>query len=403
MRPYLDSVKFWGFPVRVVGVVLLMAAAVGAWALLGSSGGFWVRYVTLQAPDIEDFKHMPVRVVPTSSSPSALPDARDPAWMAKVKPVWGDAALASPAALDAFLASKATTAFLVLKDGALVDARYYNGYSRASLCKSFSMSKSVLSALIGIAQSEGVLSVSRPVGEYVPGLRDPRLAKATLEQLLDTVAGIAYRRGYAPWDDQAQMYYTADMRGWVLDARLEAAPGTKFAQEDISPQLLAVALESALRRAGKAQTISAYAASRLWGPLGAEADALWVLDRAGDGIEKSESGFVARAIDLARFGQLFLDEGRANGLQIVPAQWVAASIAPPLPGSPNLFVEGFHRKLWWGAFRNGRVRNDFYANGHFGQRIYVAPDKRLVLVRLGSDSAGVDWTEFLGAIADDWP
>jgi CubicO group peptidase (beta-lactamase class C family) len=162
-------------------------------------------------------------------------------------------------------------------------------------------------------------------------------------------------------------------------------------------------LEAVLRKSGAARTISEYASKKLWAPMGAEADALWNLDREGDGIEKSESGFVARAIDMARFGQLYLDQGKANGAQIVPAAWVAASVSAPPAGSPNLFVEGFHRKLWWGAFRASPPRSDFYANGHFGQRIYVSPAKRLVIVRLGSDGAGVDWTEVLASLADRWP
>lgn len=386
---------------RIVAGVTLLAAVMAALTMAGCSNGFWGRYVTLQTPDIEDYRHMPVRRVPAGTA-AALREARDPEWVLRVKPGWNGDRFVDGAALDVFLSAHATTAFIVLKDGAIADERYFNGYSRTRLCKSFSMSKSVLSALTGIAQADGALNIADPIGAYIPGLRDPALAKVTLEQLLDTVAGLAYQRGYAPWNDQARMYYTADMRAFVLDAKLEAAPGTKFTQEDLSPQLLAVALETALRRAGKAQTISEYASSRLWGPMGAEADAQWVLDREEDGIEKSESGFVARAIDLARFGQLFLDGGRANGLQIVPEPWVDASVTPPAKGSPNLFVEGFHRKLWWGAFRKARARNDFYANGHFGQRIYVSPDKRLVLVRLGSESSGVDWTEFLGAIADGW-
>jgi CubicO group peptidase (beta-lactamase class C family) len=387
---------------RIALGLALMTVAVAALFVAGCSQSFVGRYVLLQTPDIEDYKHMPVRTVAAAAGAARLPEARDPNWIQRVRLKWNGKELATPAALDGFLRENATTAFIVLKDGALADERYYNGYGRARLSKSFSMSKSLLSALIGIAQSEGVMNIAAPVGDYVPRLRDPRLAKVTLEQLLDTVAGIAYRRGYAPWDDQAQMYYTADMRASVLETKLEAEPGSKFTQEDISPQLLAVALENALRRSGKAQTISAYTASRLWAPIGAEADALWVLDREDSGIEKSESGFVARAVDLARFGQLFLDGGTANGKQIVPAEWVAASVSPPPKGSANLFVEGFHRKLWWGAFRPGRTRNDFYANGHFGQRIYVVPDKRLVIVRLGSDSAGVDWTEFLGTLADSW-
>jgi CubicO group peptidase (beta-lactamase class C family) len=121
-------------------------------------------------------------------------------------------------------------------------------------------------------------------------------------------------------------------------------------------------------------------------------------------MEKVESGFVARAIDLARFGQLYLDNGQAHGRQIVPADWVAKSRTAPPDGVPNRFVDadGHYRNLWWGAPRRAGQTQRFYANGHFGQRIFVDPDKKLVIVRLGSDSGDVDWTAMLGKIADGW-
>jgi CubicO group peptidase (beta-lactamase class C family) len=71
-------------------------------------------------------------------------------------------------------------------------------------------------------------------------------------------------------------------------------------------------------------------------------------------------------------------------LQVVPENWVLASTTPPAKPAPNLFTDGFHKNLWWRTKRANCVRNDFYANGHFGQRIYVSPDRDLVLVRLSS-------------------
>jgi CubicO group peptidase (beta-lactamase class C family) len=305
--------------------------------------------------------------------------------------------------LDVLLKNNGTTAFLVIANGRLIDERYYNGYRRDSMFKCFSISKSVLSALFGIAQSEGTISASDRVDAHLTDVGDAALASVRMEHLLDNVSGFAYERGFAPWKHQPRMYYTTDVRGYVRTADVVGTPGARFGAEDISPLLLGVALEQALRRETPDATLTAYLQQRLWQPMGARYSALWTLDRAEGGIEKTESGLVARAIDFARFGQLYLDGGRANGRQIVPADWVETSITAPAAGQPNRFVEGFHRKLWWGAFRPGRVRDDFYANGHFGQRIYVSPDKALVIVRLGSDSGDVNWNELLGGIADGWP
>jgi CubicO group peptidase (beta-lactamase class C family) len=234
-------------------------------------------------------------------------------------------------------------------------------------------------------------------------LRDnPAVAALTVEQLADNVSGFRYRRGNAPWKEQPRMYYTADVRGFLARSNVVRAPGTKFEAEELSPLLLGYVLERALQRKDRTMTLSRYAEERLWQPMGAAYGALWNVDRGEGGLEKTESGFVARAVDLARFGLLYLHEGRAGSRQVIPAEWVTATTTPPPPGAPNRFDDGFHRKLWWGAFREGRTLPDVYANGHFGQRIYISPDKRLVLVRLGNDSAGVNWTALLGRIAEGW-
>ncbi len=371
--------------------------------LAGCTGTYLGRYATLRTPDVEDYRRMPTRSIAASEQPLAFERALDPEWMRDTPTMHEGHRIADSRQLDAFLESNSTTAFLVIADGRLVDERYYRGHRRDSMFKCFSISKSVLSAMFGIAQSEGAIAASDRLDAHLSGIENTTLASVRLEHLLDNVGGLDYERGFAPWKHQPRMYYTTDIRGYTRRAEAIGEPGKRFGADDLSPLLVGVALEQALHRETPDATLADYAQRRLWQPMGAQYSALWTLDRAGDGIEKTESGLVARAIDFARFGQLYLDDGRANGRQIVPADWVRGSIEAPGAGAPNRFVEGFHRKLWWGAFRPGRTRDDFYANGHFGQRIYVSPDKALVIVRMGRDSGDVNWTEFLGGIADAWP
>lgn len=379
-----------------------LAGLVALVVLIGCTDTYLGRMVALRDIDVEDYQKLPQRQISNAANPTPLAVALRPGWMSELSLRFAGTALDTPERFDTFLRANHTTAFIAIANGKVVDERYYNGYARDSLFKSFSISKSVLSALFGIARAEGAISENDRVGDHVPGVQDERLAAVKLEHLLDNVSGFSYSRGFAPWNDQPQMYYTTDVRTFVTSVEFANEPGSRFAGEDISPLLLGVALENALKRTNKAASLSAFASERLWQPMGAFYPALWNLDRGGDGIEKTESGFVARAIDFARFGQLYLDAGKASGRQIVPADWVAATVTAPESGRPNRFVEGFHRKLWWGWFRPGRTRDDFYANGHFGQRIYVSPDKRLVLVRMGSDSGEVDWTQLLAGIADAW-
>lgn len=383
---------------RTMSLVLVTTALL----MTGCSTTYLGRFVTMQGPDVEDYRSLPGRPVANAGNATPMPQSMNSEWMRATALVHDGKPVDSPEKLDALLRDNGTTAFIVVANGRVIDERYYRGHRRDSMFKCFSISKSVLSALFGIAEAEGKIAAGDRVGAHVTGIGDATLAAMPLEFPLDNLSGFEYERGFAPWKQQPRMYYTTDVRDYVTHAEFAHPPGTHFVAEDLSPLLVGVALESALRKSDPEATLADYTSHRLWQPMGAEYPAQWVLDRADDGIEKTESGLVARAIDFARFGQLYLDRGRANGQQIVPAAWVDASVTAPAKGSPNLFVEGFHRKLWWGNFRSGRKQNDFYANGHFGQRIYVSPDKALVIVRMGNDGGNIDWTAFLATIADAW-
>lgn len=379
----------------VAGAALVLALTITA-----CTDTYLGRMLSLRGVDVEDYTRLPSRPVANTPDTKPFPEARDAAWMTRV--LHGE--LANPKAFDAFAEKNGTTAFIILADSKLVDERYYAGRGRDSLFKSFSISKSILSALFGIAAADGIIAPNDRLGDHVSGLSNKALAAVQLGHLLDNVSGFAYARGGLPWRQQPRMYYTTDIRSYLRQTEFVHPPGTKFDGEDLSPLLVGYALESALRKRDPKATLADFAARRLWQPLGAVYPALWNIDHAGDGMEKVESGFVARAIDLARFGQLYLDEGAAGGRQIVPADWVAQSRTPPPDGAPNRFIDadGHYRNLWWGAPRRAGKRQRFYANGHFGQRIFVDPDKKLVIVRLGHDSGDVDWTVLLGKIADRW-
>ena len=137
-------------------------------------------------------------------------------------------------------------------------------------------------------------------------------------------------------------------------------------------------------------------ASRLWQPLGAEADASWSLDSEASGFEKMESGVNARARDFARFGALLLHEGAWNGRRIVSRAWARAATRADARGDPADFYQ-YH---WWVAPRAGADRDPFFARGKYGQTIAVVPRHDAVIVRLGSDDAGVDWQRFALEVAE---
>ena len=381
-------------------ILIAFMVVATALAITAQTDTYLGRMLLLMNADVEDYGRLPSRPVPNAPGAEPLPQAEDAVWMTRA--LRGE--LATSKGFDAFAETNGTTAFIILADGKLVDERYYGSARPDSLFKSFSISKSILSALFGIAAADGIIARDDRLGDHITGLLNKPLADVQLGQLLDNVSGFAYARGGMPWRQQPRMYYSTDIRAYLRQTEFAHPPGTKFEGEDLSPLLVGYALESALRKRDPKATLADFAARRLWQPMGAAYPALWNIDHVGDGMEKVESGFTARAIDLARFGQLYLDGGKSGEKQIVPADWVAQSRAAPAKGVPNHFMDadGHYRNLWWGASRRANQTQRFYANGHFGQRIFVDPDKKLVIVRLGRDSGEVDWTELLGKIADGW-
>jgi CubicO group peptidase (beta-lactamase class C family) len=230
------------------------------------------------------------------------------------------------------------------------------------------------------------------VTTYLPELvaRDPEFRRITLRDLLTMTSGIRYREGGFPsLGDDTYTYYGVDLRDIALNRTRIADPPGSWHYNDYNPLLLGLILE---RTAGT--SVSGFTATRLWQPLGAEADATWSLDSEDSGFEKMESGVNARPVDYARFGLLFQHGGGWNGRRIVSRSWVrAATGVDATSASASYFSYGY---FWWlDPNHPGR----FYAFGKYGQFIYVAPDADVVVVRFGR-SSGVDRVAWLAAFGD---
>jgi CubicO group peptidase (beta-lactamase class C family) len=284
-----------------------------------------------------------------------------------------------------------TAALLVLRDDELLVERYANGGAADRPHTSFSVAKSYLSTLVGIALDRGDLgSLDDPVTDYVPELldRDPRFAEVTLRSLVTMSSGLAYEEQGLPWSDDAVTYYAPDLRKVALDAQVASAPGERWLYNNYNPLIMGLVLERAT-----GTSVSDYMARQLWQSMGAEADASWSLDSEASGFEKLESGVNAVPRDYARFGYLFAHDGRVDDRQVVPADWVREATARDTSADP-----AEHYQYWWwlDTEREGR----FYAAGNHGQFVYVDPASDVVVVRLGRDDGDVRWTEVLRDVAD---
>jgi CubicO group peptidase (beta-lactamase class C family) len=202
--------------------------------------------------------------------------------------------------------------------------------------------------------------------------------------------------------DVALAYSYPNLRRLVLHRPpSEERVGAAFDYNPYYPILLGMILERTTRR-----PVAEYLQEKIWQPLGMEYPASWSLDSESDGFEKMESGVNARAIDFAKLGQLFLDNGRWNGTQIIPKRWVTASTAPDASDHRPFLsyadwkaAGGYYRYMWWGK-RTGDGGYYYSARGHLGQLIAVFPRDRLVIVRFGRSEEGVDsWDEVVETVA----
>ena len=284
-----------------------------------------------------------------------------------------------------------TVAFVVIKNDSLLHEQYWDGYSDTSHSNSFSMGKSITSILCGIAIAEGkIKSVDEKVSDFIPQYKEGMDSLLTLKDLLEMGSGINFGENYvSPFSYPAEAYYSSDVMEYTLKYKVTETPGTVWKYLSGNTQLLGYCVTKAT---GK--SLSEYATEKLWKPLGAEHPAFWSTDHKG-GLEKAYCCFNSNARDFARIGQLYLDSGWCNyptthdtvsdsigrstmttyrGKQLVPKEWVAASTTPKLVA--------YYGYQWWILKFEGHTIP--YCRGLQGQYIFVIPDKKMVVVRLGA-------------------
>ncbi len=312
--------------------------------------------------------------------------------------------------LDAFLEKAGTQAFIVIQDDVILYENYFNGASRDSLVTSFSVAKSFTSALIGIAIAEGhINSVDDAITDYLPELleRDSRFSNITIRHLLLMASGLDYKENRIflfNGDDPLTTYYPDQRKAALEFTNIDDAPGKYFQSNKYHPQLLGMILERTTRT-----TVTDYLQDKLWDPLGMEFGGSWSIDSEGSGFEKMEAGINARAIDFAKLGRLYLENGNWNGTQVLPSEWVAESTridrstyrASYYRGMQDFYSSGgYYKYMWWG-FSRDEDSYDFSAEGDRGQLIYVSPQKKLIVVRNGFTYGDVNWWELAYDLAGE--
>jgi CubicO group peptidase (beta-lactamase class C family) len=371
-------------PLFILAAIILIPA-LGFGALLASTSFSQLsRALMWQDADVGDINRFPSREI-AASSPSDLPVVQDERTLKAFSKLdlsffnFPGLTLDTEDKLNSFLTDTQTTAFLVVKDGVVISEWYGEGVDHDTLQTSFSASKSFLSTLIGIAIDQGkISSLDDPITNYIPELleKDSRFSAITLKHLITMTSGLQYVDEMSPFSDAADTYYSPDLRATALSAVIIEEPGKNFLYNNYNPLLLGMALERAT-----GQKVTDYMSQVLWGPMGAEANGSWSLDSFFSGFEKMESGLNARAVDFARFGVMFAQNGMVDGKQVVPSDWVNEATAATNESVGNVdFMVQNYKYFWWVY-----PENQFAAQGNRGQFIFVSPDESTVIVRLGRD------------------
>jgi len=308
----------------------------------------------------------------------------------------------SPSTLSGFLDETYTDGIIVLKSGRIVYERYFNGMDDRTLHLSQSVGKSITAATAGALVGRGLLDMAAPVTDYLPDLAHTGWHGASLQQVLDMTTGVVFSEDYTnPYSDIGKLDVADGWKPippdtdpqfrwphhiWELIETLTETNrphGALFVYRSIETDVLAFAME---RVTGKRlpQLIS----DEIWQKIGVEESANLTVDAAGYAL--ADGGFNACLRDYARFGQLYLDHGRVDGAEIIPASWVEAT----RNADHTLFREPYTQSLPEGAYRNQFWIEDprsrsIMARGVFGQLIYINWDHRLVAVKLSS------WPDFL--------
>jgi CubicO group peptidase (beta-lactamase class C family) len=351
----------------------------------GNLRNYWeepYRVGSFSAADRVFSKHC---TVAASASPLAL--ARAPA-----EPKFRYSSIGEELSLDDYLNRNPTMGLLIIKDGEILVERYQYDRTKDDRFLSNSMAKTIVSMAIGIALHEGkIASLDDTAAKYEKRLAGTAYGETTLRNLLRMSSGVKFVEDYSGRDDLARWFDFARQGGSIYASKQfnerEVPQGTRFSYSSSQTEVLNLAL-----RAATGRTLCDWIAEKIWQPMGAERDAVWVA-ATFDGVEYGSFGFNATLRDYARFAMLLANNGRLRGKQIIPEDYVLdatrADRQPPgfRPGeAPRAGSWGYGYQTW--IFPGERPR--FALLGVYGQAIFVDPALKLALIQTSASNNPLD-------------
>lgn len=262
-----------------------------------------------------------------------------------------------------------TIAFLIIKNDSIWYEKYTDDYGLNSQTNSFSMAKSITSALLGKAIDDGYIkSLDQAVGDFYPKYAGTGM---TVGDLSSMSSGLNWNESYiSPFSITARSYYDDDLAETILGLKVTETPGESFKYLSGNTQLLGMVIEKAT---GK--EIETYFSESFWSPLGTEKEALWQVDDAENSLPKTYCCIAGNARDFSRFGKLYKDHGVWNGKQLLDSTFIATSIQPRFAESLE-YGYGF----WLSDHLEKQI---FVMRGILGQYVITIPEDNLIITRLG--------------------
>jgi CubicO group peptidase (beta-lactamase class C family) len=323
-----------------------------------------------------------IEALRTPKTPPLLPEIAGPALVEPSDP-------ALKAALDHAFEEPAeppyrqTKAVVIVHDGKVIAERYAARIGFDTPLIGFSMTKSVVNALLGIMTQQGLTSPSlpAPVPEW-RAARDPR-HEIEMEHLMRMTTGLALDETNSGFDPSSQMYLYGDMAGFAVNAPMIARPGKRWAYSSATTQILARIIRDAV---GGPEQMLAFAWRELFNPLGMRHV---TLEFDASGTLQGSANMLASARDWAKFGLLYLNDGAVGGKRILHEDWVDFCAAATLDTDygAGFWTNRSEHPNAKGRVRAGMPRDSFFASGTLGQRVVILPSQHMVVVRLGDSVA----------------
>jgi len=293
--------------------------------------------------------------------------------------------------LDSTNIALETIAYLIVKNDSIFFEQYAENYSSKSKTNSFSMSKSIITALLFKAIDEGyIMDLEAPVNQFLPEISGKYAKEFTVGDLSSMSSGLDWQESYSsPFSITAKTNYDSNIRELMLGLEVDEKPGQSFKYLSGATQVLGMVIEKATQK-----TLSNYLSESFWKPMGMSEEAFWQLDSEESGLEKAFCCVASNTRDFARFGQLWMKNGKWNGKQLIPENLAVKAQMPRFSESPE-----YGYGLWLSDYKDKKIT---YMRGILGQYVICIPEDNVMIVRLGhrrsspvKNKAGKDFSIYI--------